>query len=65
MEQQRTYRCCKCEQRKPIEKFYQKLHARQSYCIECCSIIKKEKRNPDDWFYLFCGEGEWMKCYLL
>lgn len=62
-EQQRTYRCSKCKEYKTIENFYQKLYARQSYCIKCNTEYKTKKRNPDDWMYLFCGEEGWMSAY--
>ncbi len=62
---ERTYQCSKCKQQKTIDNFYQKLTTRQSYCIKCNSEYKTKKLNPDDWIFLFCGEGEWMKHYLL
>jgi len=60
----KTYQCSKCKERKGIEDFYQTLNARQSYCIDCSKLIKKEKRKcPDDWITLFVGEPNWMRLY--
>ena len=60
----KTYQCSKCKERKGIEAFYQTLTARQSYCIDCTKLLKKEKRKcPDDWITILCGEGGWLKHY--
>lgn len=62
---EKKYKCSKCKEQKTIDNFYQKLTTRQSYCIKCVHDYKAKKLNPDDWIFLFCGEGEWMKHYLL